>query len=45
MDMTARKQKILAAVVESYIRTGEPVGSKNLLTELDFSVSSARIRN
>lgn len=43
--MTQRKQKILAAVVESYIRTGEPVGSKNLMTELDFSVSSATIRN
>ena len=26
MEMTQRKQKILAAVVESYIRTGEPVG-------------------
>ncbi|MBR4050612.1 MAG: heat-inducible transcription repressor HrcA [Clostridia bacterium] len=45
MEMTQRKQKILAAVVESYIRTGEPVGSKNLLGELDFSVSSATIRN
>ncbi len=45
MEMTPRKQKILAAVVESYIRTGEPVGSKNLLGELDFSVSSATIRN
>ena len=45
MEMTERKQKILAAVVESYIRTGEPVGSKNLLAELDISVSSATIRN
>ncbi len=45
MEMTPRKQKILAAVIESYIRTGEPVGSKNLLNELDFSVSSATIRN
>lgn len=45
MEMTQRKQKILAAVVESYIRTGEPVGSKNLMNELDFSVSSATIRN
>jgi len=45
LNMTERKQKILAAVVESYIRTGEPVGSKNLMGELDFSVSSATIRN
>ena len=45
MDMTERKQKILSAVVENYVRTGEPVGSKALLGELDFSVSSATIRN
>lgn len=45
MEMSGRKQKILAAVVESYIRTGEPVGSKTLMGELDFSVSSATIRN
>ena len=45
MDMTPRKEKILAAVVESFIRTGEPVGSKTLMGELDFRVSSATIRN
>ena len=45
MEMTPRKEKILAAVVESYIRTGEPVGSKTLMGELDFQVSSATIRN
>lgn len=45
MELSQRKQKILAAVVEQYIRTGEPVGSKALLNSLDFSVSSATIRN
>ncbi len=45
MEMTPRKEKILAAVVESFIRTGEPVGSKTLMGELDFRVSSATIRN
>ena len=45
MEMTERKQKILAAIIESYIRTGEPVGSKTLMSELDFNVSSATIRN
>ena len=40
-----RKQKILAAIVEQFIETGEPVGSKPLLLRLDFSVSSATIRN
>lgn len=40
-----RRQKILAAIVEQYIATGEPVGSKALLDKLDVSVSSATIRN
>jgi len=40
-----RRQKILAAIVEQYIETGEPVGSKALLDKLDISVSSATIRN
>lgn len=45
MEPTQRKMKILEAVVESYIRTGEPVGSKTLCGSLDFSVSSATVRN
>lgn len=45
MEMTERKNKILSAVVERYIQTGEPVGSKALLDTLDFSVSSATVRN
>ena len=43
MELSPRKEKILAAVVESYIKTGEPVGSKSLMASL--SVSSATIRN
>ena len=43
--LPVRRQKILAAIVEQYIETGEPVGSKALLTKLDISVSSATIRN
>lgn len=45
MEPTQRKMKILEAVVETYIRTGEPVSSKSLCEELDFSVSSATVRN
>lgn len=41
----SRRQRILAAIVEQYIATGEPVGSKALLDKLDVSVSSATIRN
>ena len=36
---------ILSAVVEQFIKTGEPVGSKVLLSSLPISVSSATIRN
>ena len=45
MDLGERKQKILTAIIESYIQTGEPVGSKTLVERLDQSVSSATIRN
>ena len=40
-----RKLKILAAVVNEYIVTGEPVGSKTIASMPDIKVSSATIRN
>ena len=43
--MDTRAMKILAAIVDEYIRTGEPVGSKVLAERADISVSSATIRN
>ncbi|MGN1423592.1 MAG: heat-inducible transcriptional repressor HrcA [Oscillospiraceae bacterium] len=43
--MDTRAMKILAAIVDEYIRTGEPVGSKALAERDDISVSSATIRN
>ena len=36
MELSERKQKILAAVVEHYILTGEPIGSKVLSQNLSF---------
>ncbi len=45
MELQERKQKILCAVVESYIATGEPIGSKALLSQTGLNVSSATIRN
>ena len=45
MELAPRKSKILMAIVESYIQTGEPVGSKALLEHLDISVSSATVRS
>ena len=43
--MDNRKLKILAAVVDEYVRTGEPVGSKSISKLEDINVSSATIRN
>lgn len=40
-----RKLKILAAVVDEYIITGEPVGSKAIAAHAGINVSSATIRN
>lgn len=45
VKMSERKKKILSSIVEQYIKTGEPVGSNMLLPKLDFSVSSATVRN
>lgn len=45
MDLGERKKKILTTVVESYIATGEPIGSKALQTQAGLTVSSATIRN
>ncbi|MBR4096754.1 MAG: heat-inducible transcription repressor HrcA [Oscillospiraceae bacterium] len=43
--MDERKRRILAAIVDSYIITGEPVGSKAIASLPDIRVSPATIRN
>lgn len=43
--MDDRKLKILAAVIDEYIVTGEPVGSKTIAALPGIRVSSATIRN
>ena len=43
--MDERKLKILAAVVDEYILTGEPVGSKAISQVPGINVSAATIRN
>ena len=45
MELTDRKKKILKVVIEDYIRTAEPVGSKAIATEMGGKVSPATIRN
>lgn len=43
--MDNRKLKVLAAVVNEYIMTGEPVGSKTISQLPDIHVSAATVRN
>lgn len=43
--MDARKCKVLSVVVDMYIRTGEPVGSKTISKLPEISVSAATVRN
>ena len=45
MELTERKRQILKVVVETYIRSAEPVGSKAIAAAMGGSVSSATIRN
>ena len=45
MDLTERKKRILRAIIESYIQSAEPVGSKAIASSIGMKVSSATIRN
>ena len=45
MELTPRKKEILKVVIENYISTAEPVGSKAIASQLSTKVSSATIRN
>ncbi len=45
MELTERKKKVLRCVVDLYIRTAEPVGSKAITELPDMNYSSATIRN
>ena len=40
MELSERRQRILAAIVEQFIASGEPVGSKALCNLFELSISS-----
>jgi heat-inducible transcriptional repressor len=44
-ELGPRKAAVLRAVVEQYVRTGEPVGSETIAEHAGLGVSSATIRN
>ena len=45
MELTSRKKQILKIVVDSYVATAEPVGSKIIAEKMPGKISSATIRN
>lgn len=45
MNLDDRKKKILSSVVEDYIGSAEPVGSKTIVDKYNLEYSSATIRN
>lgn len=44
-EMSARSREVFRRIVESYIESGEPVGSRTLTRSLTEKVSAATIRN
>lgn len=45
MDLSARKIQILQAIIDDYIMSGTPVGSRTLSKKYNMGLSSATIRN
>ena len=45
MELDERKVKILNAIIQTYLDTGEPVGSRTISKFTDLNLSSATIRN
>ncbi len=44
-ELSERKRKILNAIIQNYLETGEPVGSRTISKYTDLNLSSATIRN
>lgn len=45
MELNNRKLAVLSLISKGYLSTGEPIGSKTLVSQLGDAVSSATIRN
>ncbi|WP_417667890.1 heat-inducible transcriptional repressor HrcA [Roseibium sp.] len=44
-DLDKRSREIFRSIVENYLETGEPVGSRNVSRALNMSLSPASVRN
>lgn len=45
LELDERKEKILKVIIQTYLETGEPVGSRTISKYSDLKLSSATIRN
>jgi len=45
LELDERKMKILQAIIQTYLETGDPVGSRTISKYTDLNLSSATIRN
>ncbi|NLA70625.1 MAG: heat-inducible transcription repressor HrcA [Clostridiales bacterium] len=45
MDLSLRQMQILQAIINDYVQTAEPVGSRAIAKKHDFGISPATIRN
>ena len=45
MELNERKRKILSAIINEYISSAEPIGSRHIAKHADLGLSSATIRN
>ena len=45
MELSERKKQILKSIIDAYVSSGEPIGSKYLSEQMPIAVSSATIRN
>ena len=45
MALSDRKIQILQAIINDYIETAEPVGSRTIAKKYNLGISSATIRN
>ena len=43
--MDERKERILRAIIQDYIKTAEPVGSRTIAKNYDLGISPATVRN
>ena len=44
-EMNDRSREVFQRVVEEYLQSGEPVGSRTLAKSLDGDLSSSTVRN